>query len=39
VIGDEGFGDEGVQRVRVESGHERTLETVFGTGAAPTRSR
>jgi hypothetical protein len=28
---DEVSGDEGVRRVRVESGHERALETVFGT--------
>jgi hypothetical protein len=28
---DEVIGDEGVRRVRVESGHERALETVFGT--------
>ena len=28
---DEVIGDEGVRRVRVEAGHERALETVFGT--------
>jgi len=28
---DEVIGDEGVRRVRVEPGHERALETVFGT--------